>query len=240
MTKDDFKFNINAKKVKFLDNDLIESLKSYAEFKNNKYFSTTEYDKWNEKIAHSETFVNRFGSWNKALRIIGIEGGHERKYTPEKLIENLETVWKRLGFPPTRRKINKYGEKISEAPYRKIWGSLKSACEQLALFHQGEITKEQLLLKSNTTNGCYVYLMKNTKNDCYKIGISNSPEFREKTLQSEEPSIQTIARKKMINRKIARDYETSLHENFSHKRKRGEWFQLDPKEVNEIKIKLKS
>ena len=154
------------------------------------------------------------------------EGGHERKYTPEKLIENLETVWKRLGFPPTRRKINKYGEKISEAPYRKIWGSLKSACEQLALFHQGEITKEQLLLKSNTTNGCYVYLMKNTKNDCYKIGISNSPEFREKTLQSEEPSIQTIARKKMINRKIARDYETSLHENFSHKRKRGEWFQL--------------
>jgi len=150
MTKDDFKFDINAKKVRFPDKDLIESLEAYARLKNNEYFSTTEYDEWNGKIAHSETFVNRFGSWNKALRIIGIEGGRERKYTTEELIENLENIWKEIKFPPGKRQLAKYGKKISEQPYKRNWGSVKSACEQIALFHDGKITKEQLLLKSNT------------------------------------------------------------------------------------------
>jgi len=90
MTKDDFKFDINAKKVRFTDKDLIESLEAYARLKNNEYFSTVEYNKWDKKIAGAETFCDRFGSWNKALRIIGIEGGRERKYKPEELVENLE------------------------------------------------------------------------------------------------------------------------------------------------------
>ena len=152
MEKDDFKFDINAKKVHKLDKDLIESLEVYAKLKNYEYFSTTEYDKWNEKIAHSETFVNRFGSWNKALRIIGIEGGRERKYTIEELIENLENIWKEIKFPPGKRQLAKYGKKISEQPYKRNWGSVKSACEQIALFHDGKITREQLLLKSKTKN----------------------------------------------------------------------------------------
>lgn len=152
MAKENFKFNINAKKVRFIDKDLIESLKSYAKLKNYEYFSATEYGKWDGKIAGSETFINRFGSWNKALRIIGIEGGHERKYSSEELIENLENIWKELGFPPGKRQLAKYGKKISEHPYKRIWGSVKSACEQVALFHNGKINREQLLLKSNTKN----------------------------------------------------------------------------------------
>ncbi len=152
MTKDDFNFDINAKKARFLVKDLIESLEVYAKLKNYEYFSTTEYDKWNEKIATSGTFVKRFGSWNKALRIIGVEGGHERKYTHEELVENLENIWKELKFPPGKRQLAKYGKKISEHPYNRIWGSVKSACEQIALFHNGKITREQLLLKSSTKN----------------------------------------------------------------------------------------
>lgn len=152
MVKEDFKFNISAKKVRFIDKDLIESLESYAKLKNYEYFSTTEYNKWDGKIAGSETFVRRFGSWNKALRIIGIEGGRERKYPSEELIENLENIWKELGFPPGKRQLAKYGKKISEHPYKRIWGGVKSTCEQVALFHNGKITREQLLLKSNTKN----------------------------------------------------------------------------------------
>ena len=148
----DFNFDLNAKKVRILDKDLIESLESYAKLKNYEYFSTTEYDKWSGKTAHSETFVNRFGSWNKALRIIGIKGGRERRYTPEELIENLENIWKVLKFPPGKRQLAKYGRKISESPYKKLWGSVKSACEQVALYHKGKITKDQMLLKSKSNN----------------------------------------------------------------------------------------
>jgi hypothetical protein len=150
MIDNNFKFDITAKKVHKLDKDLIESLEIYAKLKNYEYFSTTEYNKWDKKIASAETFCSRFGSWNKALRLIGIEDGRERKYTPDELIDNLENIWKELKFPPGKRQLTKYGRKISERPYIRNWGSVKSACEQIALFHEGKITKEQLLLKSNT------------------------------------------------------------------------------------------
>ena len=109
------------------------------------FFSTTEYDKWKNKISHSETIVSRFGSWNKALKILGIKGGRERQYNPEELIKNLENIWRELGYSPGKRQLSKYGEKISESPYKKIWGSVKAACEYLAKFHAGKITKEELL-----------------------------------------------------------------------------------------------
>src|SRR5205823_2962088 len=57
---------------------------------------------------------------------------------------------------------------------------------------------------------CYVYLMYDTKTFCYKIGISNEPEWREKTLQSEKPSIKRVAAKKFVNRRIAANIEKAL------------------------------
>ena len=152
MNKGDFKYEMNAKKVRFTDRELLESLESYANIIKGKYFPTTAYDKWDKKVVHSATFVDRFGSWNKALKIIGIEGGHEKKYTPEELIENLEYIWKEIRYPPGKRQLVKYGMKISESPYRRYWGSIKSACEQVALFHKGKITREQLFLKENIRN----------------------------------------------------------------------------------------
>jgi hypothetical protein len=235
----DFKFDINAKKVRIPNKDLIESLKKYVELKSNMYFSATEYNKWKERIAVSDTISARFGSWNKALQKIGVEGGHENRYSSEELIKNLETVWEKLGFPPSSKQIHKYGNKISEGPYIRIWGTVKSACEQLSLFHEGKLTREALLFGNNNMDGCYVYLMLNTKNEHYKIGISNSPEYREKTLQSEEPSIQLIISKKFKSRAVARRIEKELHKIYSHKRRRGEWLHLEPIEVDEIKLKLK-
>jgi hypothetical protein len=198
MTKDDFKFDINAKKVHKLDKDLIESLEVYAKLKNYEYFPTTEYDKWNEKIATSITFTKRFGSWNKALRIIGIEGGHERKYTHEELIENLENIWKEIKFPPGKRQLAKYGKKISEQPYNRIWGSVKSACEQIALFHDGKITKEQLLLKSNIKNDRKTIplnvrwaVLKRDNYTCMKCGRSPG---KDKTTELEIDHIISVAK----------------------------------------------
>ncbi|HXB40077.1 MAG TPA: GIY-YIG nuclease family protein [Bacteroidia bacterium] len=85
---------------------------------------------------------------------------------------------------------------------------------------------------------CYVYFMLDTKNHYYKIGISNEPEWREKTLQSEKPSIKLIVAKKFVNRRIAANLEKALHDSYSHKRIRGEWFQLDKEDIEEIRITL--
>jgi len=148
----DFKFDINAKKVKISDGEILSSLEKYAEKVNFQYFTTTEYDKWSEKIAHTTTICERFGSWNKALKIIGIEGGHERRYSSDELIQNLENIWKEIGYPPGKRQLAKYGKKISESPYKKIWGSVGIACELLAKFHEGKISREALLNGNSEKN----------------------------------------------------------------------------------------
>lgn len=87
---------------------------------------------------------------------------------------------------------------------------------------------------------CYVYLMIDTINQYHKIGISNKPSWREKTLQSEKPSIELIASKKFVSRRIALSIEKAFHNTFADKRVRGEWFQLDSFDVEEIRITLTS
>lgn len=141
----DFKFDINAKRIRLSDDEMLSSVKEYAATVNYKYFSSTAYDKWKTKKGHSSTIIARFGSWKKVLVLLGIEGGKERRYTPEQLVENLETVWRQLGFPPGKRQIGKYGQKISESPYKQIWGSMRAACEALARQKEGKISREELL-----------------------------------------------------------------------------------------------
>lgn len=86
---------------------------------------------------------------------------------------------------------------------------------------------------------CYVYLMHDTSNDFYKIGISGKPSIREKTLQSEKPTIELVCSKKFPIRKIALSFERSLHETYSKKRIRGEWFNLNEVDVKHIVSSLK-
>ncbi|MDD4218291.1 MAG: GIY-YIG nuclease family protein [Bacteroidales bacterium] len=113
------------------------------------------------------------------------------------------------------------------------------------LYHnsvQNEIDNYQPLKKIDISNSidtdnesnCYVYLMIDIINNYHKIGISNSPKYREKTLQSEKPTIELICTKKFPNRKIAQSFEKALHDAYSDKRIRGEWFSLDQREVEDI------
>lgn len=85
---------------------------------------------------------------------------------------------------------------------------------------------------------CYVYLMIDTTNNFHKIGISNNPKYREKTLQSDKPTIELLHKKSFPNRRIAEVLEKTLHITYSNKRIRGEWFDLDDDEINEIIIML--
>ena len=88
-------------------------------------------------------------------------------------------------------------------------------------------------------NWCFVYLMRDNSNGYHKIGISNTPEYREKTLQSEKPSIEMLACKKFPTRKIAEAIESALHTAYSQQRVRGEWFNLDDVDVAAIIETLK-
>lgn len=98
----------------------------------------------------------------------------------------------------------------------------------------GKPEEEVALDDTSTASSCYVYLMFDTTTNFYKIGISNNPEYREKTLQSEKPTILKICSKKYPHRKIARAIEKALHETFQSCHVRGEWYNLSDGDVNMI------
>jgi hypothetical protein len=92
-----------------------------------------------------------------------------------------------------------------------------------------EITKENSPDKFiNSFTYVYVLIDKNTR--YYKIGRSKNPLRREKTLQSEKPTIE------MIYSYDARiKDEKVLHDYFKSKRVRGEWFDLSGSDLQYIK-----
>ena len=132
-----------------------------------------------------------------------------------------------------------------------VWDSelkLSDRFTSLETKHYSECLEFSNYLFENKFNGvkkitkpkvihCFTYLMINHNTGFHKIGVSHNPKYREKTLQGQEPEIETVAERKFIIRKLALELESELHEKYSDKRMRGEWFDLNPKEINEI-VKL--
>jgi len=85
----------------------------------------------------------------------------------------------------------------------------------------------QKITNKNNEDTIKTYLMKNNHTKLYKIGYSKNPKHREKTLQSQEPSIKMV---KIWNKNI----EKKLHKLYSEYRVRGEWFNLTPIQVKYI------
>ncbi len=109
-----------------------------------------------------------------------------------------------------------------------------SECAEYSKYHYQNFTSKINPKQKSSTKDCYLYLMQNLKNGYHKIGISIEPIYREKTLQSEEPNISTVKTRKFMNRKIAKEIETELHKKYDHKKVRGEWFDLNQIELEEI------
>jgi len=80
----------------------------------------------------------------------------------------------------------------------------------------------------------YVYLMLNKRNNYIKIGKSKNPMFREKTLQADEPNVELI-----VAWRASSTVEKELHGLFPKKRKRGEWFELNLRDMKTIRDYMK-
>ena len=132
--------------------------------------------------------------------------------------------------------IRCYSEGFASAFFKRYVHEYKMALNELGIdvstipkrFNNGKVASSPI------DDACYVYLMIDTANGYHKIGISSHPDYREKTLQSEKPSIETICAKRFPSRIIAQSIESALHTAFASKRIRGEWFNLSEKDVEQI------
>ncbi|RLD72314.1 MAG: hypothetical protein DRJ02_09465 [Bacteroidetes bacterium] len=174
--------------------------------------------------------------------------GHIFETRVQLIAEELE-ILKTKTFSRWQIEFAKTGKKITgviESPDTQF--SVNKLAKEYYDLVQREITDYQPLTgkqkNPSDTNPeseeCYVYLMIDLTNNYHKIGISNKPEYREKTLQSEKPTIEMLCNKRFPNRKIANSFEQALHQSYADKRIRGEWFNLTDKEVQELKETLTS
>ena len=84
--------------------------------------------------------------------------------------------------------------------------------------------------KVKKVNKTFIYIMIDHNTGYYKIGHSKNVISRERTLQSEKPTIELL----YTFEGDIRD-ERDLHENYKDLRVRGEWFALEEYMLEEIK-----
>lgn len=129
-------------------------------------------------------------------------------------------------------------DELKEKAFRVYLQDYLKKYQELGLNESDIIVLDIKDMETPEAQKCSVYLMHDTSNNTFKIGISNKPKYRERTLLSEKPTIELICYKEFPNRKIAESLEKALHNAYSDKRIRGEWFMLDDKEIKELKETL--
>lgn len=92
--------------------------------------------------------------------------------------------------------------------------------------------KKQAPNSSKKSDPGYVYLLKNMEGT-YKIGKAKNPEDRLKTFTVKLPF--RVEYTCIIPSHDMAELERDLHDLFKHKRVNGEWFNLDPDDVEFIK-----
>lgn len=125
---------------------------------------------------------------------------------------------------------------LGQIIFQRFAQRFSEALEEIGFKWETKESKEEI---SSTNEPCFVYLMIDTTNGYHKIGISNHPEYREGTLQSEKPTIELLCAKQFPSRTIAKAIESALHKAYEDKHLRGEWFQLGAKDIIDLMETLK-
>ena len=141
---DAFKYDLNARRGYYTDAELLEALRAFGATVGNRPFTMREFKKSPLCRCYVQLYSVQFGSWRRALELAGIKGGRVRRADPAELIDDLDRVWRKLGYPPGTNRINQHGQ-FSPGTYNRVFGSIRRACELLADHKQGKLTREELL-----------------------------------------------------------------------------------------------
>jgi hypothetical protein len=78
----------------------------------------------------------------------------------------------------------------------------------------------------------YVYVIRGRDDGLFKIGLTVDPAKRLQTFQTARPDLQF---EHLIRCRDRYNAERRLHEQFARKRRQGEWFQLDNRDLETLK-----
>jgi 5-methylcytosine-specific restriction endonuclease McrA len=120
------KFSFTQPKNQFVsDEALINDLKRVASELNISKLTMKLYAE-NGKYDTS-TIIRRFGTWNNALRKIGLNPANVVNYSDAELYENILNIWLHKGKQPVRRDLALVPSKISQSAYSRRFQSWQHA-----------------------------------------------------------------------------------------------------------------
>ena len=108
---------------------VINELQRVAKMLDTQHLGKKQYEKYG--TIGRTTVINRFGSWNEAVRAAGLLPAiPQRRDIPseEDLLIDIITVTRKLKKVPSLSEIAAHG-KYSRKPYERIWGSFAKSCE---------------------------------------------------------------------------------------------------------------
>jgi hypothetical protein len=196
---------------------------------------TQEFIKWCQQ--NSRHIKKNFPQKNKIYQIIDIKNAFYNQHSNygEDYDENETYYFKPLdiSFKPVsdiaiyKPLILSVRGELLDSNYHKLDKKYYDS-DRIKISHLKEIEKRKdPKVIANTFTQVYIMIDKNT--GYYKIGRSLNPIKREKTLQSEKPTIELL---QTFNAKIID--ERNLHIMFANKRIRGEWFDLSGSDMQSI------
>ncbi len=142
----DFKLRTNAK---FSSNEeLLKDLRKVAKKLKKNNVSFRDYVK--HGTFSTKVFINRFGSWNKAVQKAGLDIIREHKITEKVLFNNLEKIWRSLGRQPFYSEMKSPLSEFTAKPYINRWGGWMKACSAFIKYKKGDIQFEKLLNQKST------------------------------------------------------------------------------------------
>lgn len=129
VSREDLLSDLNSAKKKAIENPF--TYKAYAA---------------NGGVYHIDTFRTRFGSWAEAVEAVGgVSGGRgSTKITNEKLFDEIQTVWERLGRQPTFDEMRSLG-RIHPKTYHTRYGSWMKAIHAFCEDRNNPTNEDSLL-----------------------------------------------------------------------------------------------
>ncbi len=109
MSDEQFTFDVDAPVRRVTDDAILSSLRDFVAQIQSEKPTGLAYDAWPAKICTAATVSERFRGWRNALKRIGrdVAGIRPYEYSAEELLDNLERIWRELGYPPGKRKLVK-------------------------------------------------------------------------------------------------------------------------------------
>ena len=145
------KFEYQEYNQKATDDELIDDVKRVAREHGLSSLSMHEYNTYGS--FDNSTIIRRFGTWNHALELAGLEY-RNRFYTELELFNNLQHVWIAKGCQPTRHDMdNKQYSTISSGAYMRKYTKWSNALKAFVEYINQDVSNDFFSEVNSETRG---------------------------------------------------------------------------------------